>query len=127
MIRIFIPCIDKTKGLPGTNEMENWARSNRYGAAAKRKIWKKHVVNSIGKVPKFNRVWLDITYYDPNRRRDPDNQAGAKKYILDGIVAAGLISNDGHKQVAGWTERFRFDKDNPGVEVMVSEVASNIS
>jgi len=121
MIRRFIPSPNKKKGLPGTNEMENWARSNRYGAAAKRKEWKKHVVYSLGKMPRFNRIWLGITYFEPSRQRDPDNIAGFKKIIMDALVESGAIKNDGWKQVSGWTERFEIDKDNPGIEIFISE------
>jgi len=119
MIRRFIPSPDKKKGLPGANEMEGWARSNRYGAGAKRKTWKKHVVYSLGKMPKFKRIWLEITYYEPNKKRDPDNIAAFKKILIDALVEAGAIENDGWKQVAGWKEIFRVDKENPGIEISI--------
>jgi len=121
VIRRFIPSPDKKKGLPGTNEMENWARTNRYGAAKHRKAWKKHVVNSISPCPRFNRIWLEIIYYEPNKRRDKDNIAGAKKYILDGLVDAGIIEKDGWDYIVGWAEFFEIDKDNPGIEIWISE------
>ena len=121
MIKRFVQSPDKKKGLPGTNEMEGWARSNRYGAAAKRKSWKKHVVNSLGEMPKFKRVWLEITYFEPSRRRDPDNIAGFKKIIFDALVESGAIKNDGWKQVKGWAEFFEIDTDNPGIEIWICE------
>lgn len=38
----------------------------------------------------------------PDSRKDPDNVAlGALKMVLDGIVRAGVIANDGCKQVRG--------------------------
>ena len=121
MIRRFIPSPDPKKGLPGTNEMEGWARTNRYGAAAKRKVWKKHVVHSLGKIPKFKKVWLEITYFEPSKRRDPDNIAGFKKIIFDALVESGAIENDGWKQVKGWAEFFEVDKTNPGIEIWIGE------
>ena len=45
-----------------------------------------------------------------NRRTDPDNIAFQKKFILDGFVAAGLLSNDGWGEIAGWTEKFHIVK-----------------
>lgn len=55
----------------------------------------------------FPAVTLRLTYCEERTNRDPDNIAAAKKFILDGLVKAGIIQNDGWKQVLGWQERFR--------------------
>jgi len=59
-----------------------------------------------------------FTWYMCNRRTDPDNVcAFARKVILDGMQKAGIIDNDGWKQVAGFEDSFYVDKDNPRVEI----------
>lgn len=63
-----------------------------------------------------------ITYYEKNRKRDPDNVAAAKKFIFDGLVAAKKLSNDGWQQIGGWHEEFKVDKKNPRIEVEIEEV-----
>lgn len=74
------------------------------------------------KIPKKKRIFLDITWIEKNKRRDPDNIAAAVKFIWDGLVEAGVIENDGWKQNAGWRNSFEVDKDNPRIEVIIKEV-----
>lgn len=76
-------------------------------------------------LPRLNAVKLDITYYRKNRRNDPDNIAAAKKFILDGLVAAGVLENDGWKQVRGWTEAWEVDKKNPRTEIILEEIEND--
>lgn len=77
------------------------------------------------KLPKMKAIKLDITYYRKNRRHDPDNIAAAKKFILDGLVAAGVLENDGWKQVRGWTEAWEVDKKNPRTEIILEEIEND--
>lgn len=39
-------------------------------------------------------IEINFLYLEPNRKRDPDNIISAKKFILDGMVNAGMIPND---------------------------------
>lgn len=55
-------------------------------------------------------VSMTFSWYSKNERKDIDNVAFAKKFILDGLVEAGVLENDGRKQVAGFTDRFFIDK-----------------
>lgn len=41
-----------------------------------------------------------------------------KRFILDGMVNSGLISNDGWDQIGDFSDSFRIDKENPRVEVI---------
>ena len=72
---------------------------------------------------KMKKIFLHITWYCKDKRRDPDNVAAAVKFIWDGLVAAGVIENDGWTQNAGWTNRFEVDEDNPRVEIELEEVS----
>ncbi|MCF6466375.1 RusA family crossover junction endodeoxyribonuclease [Clostridium sp. Cult2] len=74
------------------------------------------------KVPKKKKVFLNITWYCKNKRRDPDNIAAAVKFIWDGLVQARVIKNDGWNENAGWSNTFEVDKNNPRVEVRIKEV-----
>ena len=73
-------------------------------------------------IPKLDKVYLKITYFRKNRRFDPDNIAAAKKFILDAMVAAGVIENDGWDQVAGWQESWKVDKQYPRIEIIIEEI-----
>lgn len=71
---------------------------------------------------KFKRIDLDITWHCKNRRKDKDNICGGGiKFILDGLVASGMIKNDGWNEVNDFTHRFRVDKLNPRIEVAITE------
>jgi hypothetical protein len=74
------------------------------------------------KLPAFlERVTLAFTWWERDRRRDPDNvAAGGRKMILDGLVAAGVLLGDGWRVVAGWTDAF--DLGEPGVRVTITSV-----
>jgi hypothetical protein len=90
--------------LPGLNDMLDWAKrhSNIYskhkkqwtmfcGACARRGIGLKRI-----EFP----VRVRVTWREPNRRRDPDNIHAGIKMIMDGLVQAGILKDDGWDEVA---------------------------
>ena len=102
-------------------------RANRYGGASAKKketdkcaIYIKQAMNKGLRVDKLP-VHLNISWYMRNKRKDKDNIAFAKKFILDGMIQARLIRNDGWKEISGFTDEFHVDKNNPRVEVTIYE------
>ena len=95
--------------LPGLNEYVDAERGakGKYKAAA----MKKQAENVIGYMIKtqlrgvrFTRpVVIHYTWIEPNRRRDKDNIAFAKKFIQDSLVHAGVLQNDGWKHIEHFT------------------------
>jgi hypothetical protein len=55
-----------------------------------------------------------------------DNIAVAKKFILDGLLAAKKIKNDGWNEVVGWEEHFNVDRKNPRIEVEIEDVLAEV-
>lgn len=110
---------------PGLNQIINTAKTH-FGAYSQMKKEHTERVQWACKElsPDFepDRVFLNITYFVPNWRKDQDNIAVAKKFILDGMVEEGIIEDDSHQYIAGWKERFKKDKENPRIEVVVEEV-----
>lgn len=74
------------------------------------------------KLPKMDYIDLDITWYCKNKRKDKDNIAAGIKFILDGLVKAGVIKNDGWKEINNFSHKFKVDKDNPRVEIEIKGV-----
>ncbi|MHB9947422.1 Holliday junction resolvase [Clostridium botulinum] len=70
----------------------------------------------------FKRIDLDITWYCKNKKKDKDNIAAGIKFILDGLVKAKVIENDGWKEINNFTHKFEVDKKNPRIEVTLKEV-----
>ena len=54
-------------------------------------------------------------------RRDPDNIASAKKYILDALQKQGILQNDNLKWIKGFEDEFIVE-DKDFIEVIFEEV-----
>ena len=72
---------------------------------------------------KYNKIDLEITWYCKDKRKDKDNIMAGTKFILDGLVAAGVIQNDGWTNIGDIRHKFDVDKQDPRVEVRITEVA----
>ena len=72
---------------------------------------------------KYKKIDLEITWYCKNKRKDKDNIMAGTKFILDGLVAAGVIQNDGWTNVGDIRHKFDVDKQDPRVEVRITEVS----
>jgi len=106
--------------LPSANEYINDSRGNKYKSAKVKKNLTESIAALIinkSKGVKFKRVFVKFKWIEKDKRRDPDNIAFAKKFILDAAQLAGLIENDGQSQINGFVDEFDFDSDNPRVEV----------
>lgn len=112
--------------LVSLNEYINLCRRNKYQAAERKKDIEYSLVAEIlqqSKGKKINQqAAFHFCWYAKNKKQDPDNICFAKKFVLDSIVTAGLIPNDGWKQVKGFQDDFFVDKENPRVEVEIKEV-----
>ena len=64
---------------------------------------------------------IHYTWVEPNRRRDKDNIAFAKKFVQDSLVRMGVLENDGWKQIEYFTDSFAVDPENPRVEVIIED------
>lgn len=68
---------------------------------------------------KIEKGTIEFSWYEKNKRRDKDNVAFAKKFILDAMQEMGILENDGWQQVIGFSDYFFIDKENPRVEVVI--------
>ena len=110
--------------LPTLNEMIRTARGNKFAAAAQKKKYTDLVAMEIMVQtvrPHFEAISLDITWIETKKKRDPDNCFMGVKYLLDGIVAAGIIDDDDRDHVASITNRIAIS-DSRGVVVKVTSV-----
>ncbi len=110
--------------LPGLNEIIAAAKQGR-GKYQPYAIMKERYTSEIGwlakKLPAYERVDITITWHEPNRRRDPDNVGGGTKFIMDGLVAGGVIKDDSQRYVNSILHNFEVDRENPRVEISVEE------
>lgn len=52
-------------------------------------------------------VTCTVTFYEDTMRRDDDNVISGCKYLLDGLVTAGIIKDDSPKYLHLKAERFQ--------------------
>lgn len=127
-------------GFDGRNEMERQARGNRY-AAAKRKaeneVWVARFVKSemarTGWEARDALSTVELTFIEPNMRRDDDNVFAAAKFVLDALCkpsesggrvvhanGCGAVLDDDPWHVCLITRRGKTDRLNPGVWIRIT-------
>lgn len=110
---------------PSLNDYIAAERKNRHIAAKMKRDETKRVADIAANsdMPTFEKpVHVYFTWVEPNRRRDVDNVAFAHKFILDGLVEAGVLKGDSRKYVTGFYDYFgKTDKDNPHVSVLITD------
>lgn len=68
-------------------------------------------------------VVMRYSWYEPTRRRDKDNvSAFGRKCIQDALIRAGVLENDGWKEIDSFSDHFFVDKKKPRVEVEIIPV-----
>lgn len=76
-------------------------------------------------------VWIDYLWVMPNARRDKSNVvAGGRKIIEDALgpqtkrnpQGMNILRGDGWNDIVGWTDRFDVDRENPRIEVSITEM-----
>ena len=92
----------KTK-LPTLNEYIDAERINKFQAAAMKKKFTKvcaiYALKISDKIDPNKLYSLIINWNVDNNRSDPDNVYFGVKYILDGLVNARVLDNDGRKNI----------------------------
>lgn len=111
--------------LDALNDYVKACRANRYGANVMKKRNESQINTAIIRdgVKPVQRypVKIQITWNEKNKKRDVDNVGFAVKFILDALVKAGILENDGQKQVCGIEHVFNVDPKNPRIEVKIFE------
>ena len=75
----------------------------------------------VQQIKPVKRAIIRFCWYEKNKRRDPDNiSAAGKKPILDGLVEAGVLKDDGWSVIHGLEDRYFVDKERPRVEVTIT-------
>lgn len=115
--------IDST--LPTCNEYIDACRENKYAANQIKQSAQHTVCYYISRALGANRPNLDqpvnvrFLWREPSKRRDKDNVAFAKKFILDAFVTYGVLADDSWRVVDGFSDSFVVDKEDPGVTVEI--------
>lgn len=95
---------------PTLNEIIRMARGNIYASAKEKKFWTtKIALLCAGKKQFPSEVWLEFVWKVKSKRNDPDNTSASAKFLMDGLVLAGIIKGDSLKYIMSpvvhWYER----------------------
>jgi Holliday junction resolvase RusA-like endonuclease len=108
--------------LPSLNEIIAAAKSH-WAAYAKEKRQRTTSIALLATIAKLKPVSgpcvVRCLWYEKDRRRDPDNVRVGMKFVLDGLVEAGVLPSDGWAVITGLEDRFYVDKERPRIEVEI--------
>lgn len=110
--------------LPSLNDYISAMNSHRHaGNALKRKSqdvigWH---IRGANLRPVRNPVQVRIVWWEPTKRRDPDNVTAATKFILDSLVECRILPDDSQRTIREITHRIEHDKLEPRIEVTLEE------
>ncbi|WP_417572124.1 RusA family crossover junction endodeoxyribonuclease [Paratractidigestivibacter faecalis] len=110
---------------PSLNDFISAERANRHvGAKMKRRETGRARDAAVAAgMPRFvGPVSVRFLWVERDRRRDLDNVAFAKKFVLDGLVEAGVLEDDGQRHVVALQDTFEVDPARPRVVVEVEDV-----
>ena len=109
--------------LPSLNTYINACRSNRFQGGKMKKDLEKDIGVYVSKLPKFEKpVTIHFHWIEGNKRRDLDNIAFGKKFILDSLVKNGRLLDDNRKCVTAFTDTFEYSNETKVIlEIMEGE------
>ena len=113
--------------LPGLNEYTNANRRNRFAGARLKRDTENAICWAIKRAlltgdcrKASGPVHIRFTWYEATRRRDIDNIASAKKFVLDAMQRMQIIEGDGQRYVSGVEDTIIINKCE-GVYVEIFE------
>lgn len=111
--------------LPSLNEYVRACRANaRYSNKLKRNV-EEVLMWQMGRLRKIETpCFISFEWHEKNRRRDKDNVAFGKKFILDAMQKAEKLVNDGNNYIQGFSDRFVYG-DWQGVILRIWEVGED--
>ena len=95
--------------LPSLNDYVAANRANRYEGGQMKKDIQRQIGLFVRKLPRFDYpVTIHFHWVEGNKRRDLDNIAFAKKFILDTLVSEGKLKDDNRRCVTGFIDTFAY-------------------
>lgn len=97
--------------LPSLNDYIKVCRGNKFMANTYKARIERDIALFLAKMPKWtNPIKIHFHWIEGNKKRDLDNIAFAKKFILDSMVKNGKLSDDNRRYVTAFTDTFEYGK-----------------
>lgn len=115
-ITIWIPV--KT---PSLNDYIRACRANRYAGGQMKKRVEDEISIYLRPLRRYEEpVTIDFYWIEKTRRRDLDNVAFGKKFVLDALVKAGKLKDDNRRCVTAFSDTFDIGQET-GVFITIKE------
>lgn len=109
--------------MPSLNEIIGSAKRHWAQYSSTKRKYTGRVVRACKRVkPVEEQVIVHCHWQVKDRRKDPDNIGSGIKYVLDGLVKAGVLPDDGWRQVKAIHHTFEVNKKKPGCMVHLYRV-----
>ncbi len=94
---------------PGLNDYQKACRTHWSKGAAMKKQWTDTVIQEVwaAKLKPMEKAFISFVWIEQTDKRDPDNIIFAKKFILDGLVSAGVLKGDRWKNIKGVSDEWK--------------------
>lgn len=98
--------------LPSANDYIDVCRTNKFKAAQFKRDVENQIALFLKRLPRFEQpIRIRFHWIEENKRRDLDNIAFAKKFILDTLVKLGKLKDDNRKCVTMFTDTFGYSDE----------------
>ena len=98
--------------LPSLNDYIRACRANKYAASKMKRENEDEIGFYLKPLPKLKKVSILFYWHEKTKRRDYDNIAFAKKFILDAMVKYGKLDDDNRNNVFGFEDRFSYGHED---------------
>lgn len=95
--------------LPSLNDYIDVCRSDKYKAARFKRQIEEGIALFLIPLPRIQKpVRIHFHWIEENKKRDLDNIAFAKKFILDALVKRGKLKDDNRRYVTAFYDTFEY-------------------
>lgn len=109
--------------IPSLNEYIGACRTNAHvGARMKSDVEEMIILQLAPLKPITSPVIIHFLWHELTRRRDKDNVAAGKKFILDALQKSGKLINDNNRYIQGFTDKFDYESEY-GCTITIEVVA----
>lgn len=112
--------------LPSLNEYVEACRRNAHCGARLKCNVEAGIIPQLAKLKKIEKpVHITFIWHEVNKRRDKDNVAAAKKFILDAMQKSGKLINDNNNYITGFTDKFDYTAKENAVTLIIESEGNN--
>lgn len=107
------------------NDYIKVCRANKYNANKYKTKLEHEIGLFLAKMPKWdNPIKIHFHWVEGTKKRDIDNVAFAKKFILDSMVKNGKLTDDNRRYVTAFTDTFEYS-DTTKVILEIEEISKD--